>query len=73
MKCNNMNLDYGMIALNATSVTALALSWIGDNLNTAGGFIVMLSIAALNFAKAFKEYKTGKETNKPSNNEENEF
>ena len=60
MKINCMNIDYGMIVLNATSLATVALSWLSDNLNTAGGFIVMLSVAALNSAKAYKEYKLGK-------------
>ena len=38
--------------LNATSVTTLSLAWFSDNLNSFGGFVVMMSVAYLNFAKA---------------------
>jgi hypothetical protein len=50
-----------MIFLNATSVGTLALAWFSDNLNTIGGFIVMMSVAYLNFAKARNIRKNGKE------------
>lgn len=49
-----INIDFALIILNATSVGTLALAWFSDNLNSVGGFIVMLSVAYLNFAKARK-------------------
>ena len=49
-----VNIDLAMITLNATSITAMGLAWFSDNLNSIGGFVVMLSIAYLNFAKARK-------------------
>jgi len=54
-----VNIDFSLLALNATSITALML-WFGEHLNTIGGFIVMMSIAILNLAKAYKEVKSGK-------------
>lgn len=47
-----INIDYGMIMLNATSLGTLTLAWFSDNLNSVGGFVVMMSVAYLNFAKA---------------------
>jgi len=49
-----INIDFALVILNATSVTTLGLAWFSDNLNSVGGFIVMLSIAYLNFTKACK-------------------
>ena len=47
-----IDIDYGMIMLNATSLGTLSLAWLSDNLNSFGGFVVMMSVAYLNFAKA---------------------
>lgn len=52
-------LDYQMIVLNATSVTTLIASYLTENLTGWGGFILILSIAALNFAKAYSTIKNG--------------
>ena len=48
------NMDFVLLTLNATSTATLGLAWFSDNLNSVGGFIVMLSVAYLNFAKARK-------------------
>lgn len=58
-----VNIDFMMIVLNATSLGVLTLNWFSEHLNTAGGFIVMLSVAALNFAKAYKNIKDAKNGN----------
>jgi hypothetical protein len=58
-----INIDYGMIMLNATSLGTLGLAWFSDNLNTLGGFLVMLSVAYLNFAKARNLRAKGKKEN----------
>ena len=55
-----INIDYGMIMLNATSLGTLTLAWFSDNLNSVGGFVVMMSVAYLNFAKARNLRKNGK-------------
>lgn len=55
-----LNIDYGMIMLNATSLGTLTLAWFSDNLNSVGGFVVMMSVAYLNFAKARNLRKNGK-------------
>jgi hypothetical protein len=47
-----LNIDYSMLMLNATSFGTLTLAWFSDNLNSFGGFVVMMSVAYLNFAKA---------------------
>jgi hypothetical protein len=59
-----LNIDYGMIMLNATSIATLTLSWFSDNLNSWGGFIVMMSVAYLNFAKAQNLRKGNKDEDK---------
>ena len=59
-----LQLDYSMIFLNATSVTTLTLAWFSENLTSAGGFFVMLSVATLNFTKAYLNYKQSKNKNK---------
>ena len=38
--------------LNATSFGALALAWLTEHMAGLGGLVVMLSVAALNIAKA---------------------
>ena len=55
-----INIDVGMILLNTTSIGVLALNWFSEYLTGIGGFIVMLSVAALNAAKAYKQYKEAK-------------
>lgn len=52
-----VNIDSAMILLNATSVTALALTWMTEHLSSTGGFIVMVSIAFLNTAKGIAVLK----------------
>ena len=52
-----LNIDLQMVLLNTTSVGVLAMNWFSEHMTGAGGFIVMISIAALNFAKAYKEFK----------------
>lgn len=65
-------IDYNLIVLNAASVTTLAMSWFTDNLNTAGGFLVMVSIAVLNFSKAYNQVKSAKNNKlKAQNQDEN--
>ena len=59
-----INIDLGMIFLNITSGVTMAAAWLNDNLNSIGGFCVMLSVAYLNFAKARNIRKNGKEDNK---------
>jgi len=49
-----INIDLVMLTLNLTSVTTLGMAWFSDNLNSIGGFVVMLSIAYLNISKARK-------------------
>ena len=56
-----INIDLSLLLLNTTSLGVLVLSWFSENLNTVGGFIVMLSVALLNCAKAYKEFKKGGE------------
>ena len=51
--------DFQMLALNITSVTTLIASYVTENLTGFGGFILILSIAALNFAKAYSTVKHG--------------
>ena len=46
-----INIDLAMITLNATSLGIIALAWLGDNLNTIGGFAVMMSVVYLNYKK----------------------
>lgn len=58
-----LEIDLGLIFLNATSLSTLGLAWFSDNLNTIGGFCVMLSVAYLNFAKARNIRKNGKKSN----------
>lgn len=55
-----LNIDYGMIMLNATSLGTLTLAWFSDNLNSVGGFVVMMSVAYLNYCKARNLNKNGK-------------
>ena len=50
-----INVDMGMVILNATSIATLTLSWFSDNLNSWGGFIVMMSVAYLNYQKGRSE------------------
>lgn len=52
-----INIDLGLIMLNTTSVGVLALNWFSEHLTGVGGFIVMLSVATLNLAKAYKSIK----------------
>lgn len=52
-----VNIDIAMVMLNTTSVGILALNWFSEHLTGVGGFIVMLSVAALNCAKAYKSIK----------------
>ena len=59
-----INVDMGMVILNATSIATLTLSWFSDNLNSWGGFIVMMSVAYLNFAKAQNLRKGNKNEDK---------
>ena len=40
-----LNIDYAMLMLNATSLGTLSLAWFSDNLNSFGGFVVMMSVA----------------------------
>jgi hypothetical protein len=47
-----LNIDYSMLMLNATSLGTLSLAWFSDNLNSFGGFVVMMSVAYLNYCKA---------------------
>jgi len=47
-----IDIDLAMVTLNATSIGTLLLAWFSDNLNSLGGFVVMLSVAYLNYAKA---------------------
>ncbi len=56
---NLINVDYQLIALNVTSVTTLVASYVSENLTGVGGFILIMSIAALNFAKAYSTIKHG--------------
>jgi len=53
----NVDIDFSMIFLNATSFGALALAWMTEHLAGVGGFILVISIAALNFAKAWAIFK----------------
>jgi hypothetical protein len=46
-----INIDLAMVTLNTTSLGIVALAWIGDNLNTIGGFAVMMSVVYLNYKK----------------------
>lgn len=52
-----VNIDLGFILLNTTSVSVLALNWFSEHLTGIGGFIVMMSVALLNVAKAYKNFK----------------
>ena len=52
-----INIDLGLIFLNTTSVGILALNWFSEHLTGIGGFIVMLSVALLNVAKAYRSFK----------------
>ena len=54
------DIDFQMVVLNATSVTTLVMSYVTENLTGVGGFILIMSIAALNFAKAYSTIKHGK-------------
>ena len=47
-----IDVDMGLIFLNATSFGTLAMAWFSDNLNSWGGFVVMMSVAYLNYRKA---------------------
>ena len=49
-----INVDVALLALNVTSVTTMAFAYFSDHLTGIGGFLVMLSVAYLNFAKAQK-------------------
>ena len=51
------HIDYTMIVLNVTSVGTLALSWLTEHLTSVGGFLMVLSIAVLNIAKAYSIFK----------------
>ena len=72
-----MVLDYQMIILNAGSFYALAETFLDENneinidmsLTTVGGFLVLLSVVALNLAKAYKEIKTAKKQNEDKESE----
>lgn len=55
-----INIDMGLVILNTTSVGVLVLNWFSDHLTGFGGFIVMMSIATLNIAKAYKTWKDTK-------------
>ena len=52
-----LHIDTTMMLLNATSITTIALSWATEHLAGVGGFVVMLSVAILNVAKAYSVYK----------------
>lgn len=67
-----INIDLGMIVLNTTSVGVLALNWLSEHFSSAGGFFVMLSVATLNFAKAYNTVKQAKNDSKKDKKEENE-
>ena len=47
-----INIDLEMITLNASSLGIISLAWIGDHLNSIGGFAVMMSVVYLNYKKA---------------------
>jgi hypothetical protein len=51
------DIDLTMLVLNTTSVGVLALNWFSEHITGVGGFLVMLSVAALNFAKAYSTIK----------------
>lgn len=55
-----INIDMGLILLNTTSIGVLALNWFSEHLTGVGGFIVMMSVATLNIAKAYRTYKEAK-------------
>jgi len=59
-----MSIDYQLVALNVTSVTTLIASYVSENLTGVGGFILIMSIAALNFAKAYSTIKHGNKKKK---------
>jgi hypothetical protein len=58
------DVDVSMITLNATSVGSLAMSYMTDNLTGFGGFVLIISIAALNFSKAYVNFKKTKNQEK---------
>ncbi len=53
-----INIDLVMVTLNMTSVATMTLAWFSDHLNSVGGFIVMMSVAYLNYIKAQKIKKS---------------
>lgn len=55
-----INIDMTMFLLNATSVGTLAISWLTEHMTGLGGFIVMVSVAILNIAKAISVYSKRK-------------
>jgi hypothetical protein len=54
------NMDFSIISLNATSIATLVMGWFTGNLESIGGFILVLSMALLNVAKSYKMYKESK-------------
>jgi hypothetical protein len=55
-----VDFDITMITLNATSIGVLALNWFSEHMTGIGGFIVLLSVAALNLSKAYVNIKNTK-------------
>jgi hypothetical protein len=55
-----INIDATMMVLNVTSFGTLALAWTTEHLAGLGGFVVMISVAALNFSKAYINYRKGR-------------
>lgn len=63
-------MDYTMLALNATSIGALALAWLTEHMAGLGGLAVMLSVAVLNLAKAYASVKSVRSNKKNDVNEQ---
>ncbi len=56
----HFDFDLETIALNTISLTVILANWVSENLNTVGGFMVMMSVVLLNIAKAYNVLKHGK-------------
>ncbi len=64
------HFDFEILMLNIASVTVLAVNLLSDYLTPIGGFLVMVSIATLNLAKAYNYYKSGKKKEENEKEEE---
>ena len=53
-------IDFQPLFLNVTSLGALITHYVAENTPSLGVFVLIISIAALNFAKAYKTIKEAK-------------